>query len=214
MSAIPGDTKILLTDSVNWEVGQQIVITTTSWDNIDRPEDDVLTIKVQGGLCICRAPVQTREESHTLTHTLACFYSQAVEGNKVELTTPVQFHHHATSEYQAEVALLSRRITIQGDAASESGKVGGHLIIYGTKAIGRVSGVRAYRMGQRNQLARYSFHFHMMGPAPDSYFQDCSVQHSYYRCFTIHGTNNTRLSNNVAYDVSGHCAWFPLFYFR
>tara|TARA_R110002050_G_scaffold202207_2_gene337349 strand:- start:566 stop:709 length:144 start_codon:yes stop_codon:yes gene_type:complete len=47
MTAIAGDTKIIVTDNVNWEVGQQVVITTTSWDDWDAPENDLLTIKVR-----------------------------------------------------------------------------------------------------------------------------------------------------------------------
>ena len=127
----------------------------------------------------------------------------AIEGKKIQFTQPLNFFHYAGSEYQAEVGLLSRRILIQGDEASETSKVGGHIQARGPFA--RFSGVQAYRMGQTNVLAKYPFHFHMMGESPTSYFRDCSVEHSYYRCFTVHGTNSTTISRNVAYDVMGHC---------
>tara|TARA_R110002050_G_scaffold202207_2_gene337348 strand:- start:59 stop:487 length:429 start_codon:yes stop_codon:yes gene_type:complete len=133
------------------------------------------------------------------------FLPQAVEGNKIEFTSPLQHYHHASTEYQAEVGLLSRRITIQGDEASENTKKGGHIMVYSNGAIGRFSGVRAYRMGQRNTIARYPFHFHMMKSSPESFVKDCAVHHSFYRCYTVHGTNETLLSRNVAYDVAGHC---------
>jgi hypothetical protein len=41
--------------------------------------------------------------------------------------------------------------------------------------------------------------------ASQSYFQDCSVQSSNFRGYTVHGTNNSRLSRNIAYDVKGMC---------
>lgn len=49
---------------------------------------------------------------------------------------------------------------------------------------GRFRGVAAYRMGQRNMLGGYPFHWHLLGtiPSGSSYAQDCSVYHSYFRC--------------------------------
>lgn len=52
-------------------------------------------------------------------------------------------------------------------------------------------------------ITRYPFHFHMMGTVSDSFFEDCAVQHSFFRAYTVHGTSSSRVSRNVAYDVSG-----------
>ncbi len=38
-----------------------------------------------------------------------------------------------------------------------------------------------------------------------NYIQDCSVTNSNFRGYVVHGTNNTRLSRNVAYNVKGMC---------
>jgi hypothetical protein len=43
----------------------------------------------------------------------------------------------------------------------------------------------------------------MMGTVSDSFFEDCAVQHSFFRAYTVHGTSSSRVSRNVAYDVSG-----------
>ena len=43
----------------------------------------------------------------------------------------------------------------------------------------------------------------MMGTVSDSFFEDCAVQHSFFRAYTVHGTSFSRVSRNVAYDVSG-----------
>ena len=60
-------------------------------------------------------------------------------------------------------------------------------------------------MGQRNVLAAYPFHFHLLGDAYSSYIQDCSVYRSFYRGVVLHGTSHSTISNNVAFDVSGNC---------
>lgn len=52
-------------------------------------------------------------------------------------------------------------------------------------------------------LRRYPFHFHLMGTVADSFFEDCTVQHSFFRAYTVHGTSSSRVSRNVAYDISG-----------
>ena len=168
------DDRILLMDDVNWEVGQQVVIVTSIWEDHWNPQNEVKTIA-------------------------------AIDGRVVQFTDRIEYYHYAGEEYQSEVGLLSRRILIQGDEISETQTphVGGHILSNGE--IARISGVQAYRMGQTNVLAKYPFHFHMMHESPESYFQDCSVYHSYYRCYTVHGTNSTRLSRNVAFDVLGHC---------
>jgi hypothetical protein len=74
------------------------------------------------------------------------------------------------------------------------------------QATGRLSGVQLYRMGQTNVKGRYPIHFHQVGEGGfRSFVQDSSIWHSFYRCVSIHGTNSTRISRNVAHDVSGFC---------
>lgn len=173
--AFAGDDRVQLQSTVNWEVGQSVVITSTSFNNsADNHQYEVRVIK-------------------------------AVQGKLVQFTQPLEYYHYAGAEYQGEVALLSRRITIQGDAASANSKIGGHIIGVGATAQLRVSGVLAFRMGQYNTMARYPFHFHHMKSAPHSYFRDCSVWNSFFRCYTVHGTNDTVLSRNVAFNTIGHC---------
>jgi hypothetical protein len=77
---------------------------------------------------------------------------RAVKNNVVQFTTRIRFYHHAGEEYQTEIGLLSRRIQLEGDEASETDKFGGHLMMMGQ---GRVSGIETNRMGQFNVLGRY-----------------------------------------------------------
>jgi len=68
---------------------------------------------------------------------------------------------------------------------------------------GRFSGVRAYRMGQTNQLARYPYHFHTIGECENCYVHDSSCEHTYYRCVVLHQTSLVDIRSNVAFDVTG-----------
>ncbi len=120
----------------------------------------------------------------------------------MQFTSNTRWYHHASKEYQAEVALLSRRILLQGDSSSDASKFGGHVLITGR---GRISGVEFYRMGQNNTMARYPLHFHLMGSSPTSFMSDNSVHDAYFRCFTIHGTHDTLVTRNVAFNTVGHC---------
>lgn len=60
-------------------------------------------------------------------------------------------------------------------------------------------------MGQTNVLARYPMHFHLIGDCPECYFKHSAIHRSYYRCATIHGTNSTLVTENVAYNIIGYC---------
>lgn len=54
-------------------------------------------------------------------------------------------------------------------------------------------------------MGAYPFHFHMIGNGTGSFLTDNSVYHSYFRCYTVHGTSNSVVKDNVAFDANGHC---------
>ena len=206
-----GDTSLLLQHEVNWEPGQQIVLVTSALrDSRDWHENEVLVVdRVEtslGGI---------NEEVASVVH----------------VTTAISYAHIAQPGYQVEVGLLSRMIVIQGaDDDSEptdsfplgcdlSSSVfgysqapcdnhltgfGGHVMIH-SGGVGQVEGVELFRMGQTNVLGRYPIHFHLLGTCSSCYFKDSSVHRSFYRCISIHGTNEMTVSENVAYDVTGFC---------
>lgn len=124
------------------------------------------------------------------------------DGRRLVLDSPLTFHHYGGPEYQCEVALLSRSILIQGAPSTKASKVGPHIRL---QKPSRIRGVQAFRAGQLNVMGAYPFHFHMVGDGEDSYFTDNSVYQSYYRCYTVHGTNGALVKDNVGFDVNGHC---------
>ncbi|KAJ8606766.1 hypothetical protein CTAYLR_009564 [Chrysophaeum taylorii] len=204
-TAHEGDKMLLIQDEVNWEAGMRVVVTTSQLrDARDWHQNEVSTID------------KVRSASHLAPGATAVY-----------LTTALKYDHWASEEYQAEVGLLSRRIKIQGDDASEPTDAtpsscansdyasfpcenhntgfGGHVIIRNAGAIGRISGTEFFRMGQTNFEGRYPLHWHLTGDAPDSYVRDSSIARSFFKCITLHGANKVRASRNVAFDVIGHC---------
>ncbi|GIW24661.1 G8 domain-containing protein [Meiothermus sp.] len=132
----------------------------------------------------------------------------ALNGNTLTLDQPLQYPHFGQITFgvdqRGEVGLLSRNVVVQGDESSSTTGFGGHIMgMIGSTL--RVSGVELFRMGQLDQLARYPFHWHLMGQAPGQYIKNSSIHQSFNRCVTIHGTSGVEVVGNVAYDNLGHC---------
>lgn len=208
VTAKRGDKMLLLQDPVNWDVGMQIVVTSTQLkDSRDWHQNEVAIVSGVKG-------------NHELGTDITAVY----------LESGLKYDHYGGAEYQAEVGLLERRFVIQGDAKSEpkdqspircsTAEVGslpcadtfltgfgGHVIVQ-SQGVAKISGVEFYRMGMTNFDGRYPIHFHMLGEkGKDSYVRDSSFHRSFYRCATIHGSSRVSISRNVAYDIIGHCLY-------
>ena len=191
MTALVGSTVIYLQQHANWMVGQQIVVLTTVYYDCSAQYRE-----------FCEGYADQNE----IRTIVGVSMNDVTKTYSVKIDKPLIYEHYAGYEYQGEVALLSRRIVVQGSESFDN--FGGHIKMKFGTAQGRFSGVQAINMGQLNILGRYPFHFHMMGEsvgASKSYFQDCSVLNSQFRCYTVHGTNSTRLSRNVAFNATGMC---------
>jgi len=132
----------------------------------------------------------------------------AIVGNTITLNQPLAYPHFGEITFgvdqRGEVGLLSRNILIRGDDSSSSSGFGGHIMAMMGSTM-RVSGVELYRMGQRNLLARYPIHWHLVGRARGQYIKHSSIHDSFNRCVTVHGTNEVEVVGNVAYNALGHC---------
>ena len=203
----PGDTLIFIQDMVNWQPGQTIVVTTTE---IKDSRD------------------YNRNEERIISQVYRTPYSNVAA---VRVTEAFTYKHYGGRAYQAEVALLSRNILIQGDAAGSEPTdtanavcvtlgdsthpcndkyltgYGVHTRMDGPLTTGRFSGVEWFRAGQTNFLGRYGLHYHQIGTnVADGrlWVKDCSVHRSFFRAYAVHGTHNVHLSQNIGYDVIGH----------
>jgi hypothetical protein len=212
-----GESEIYLQECVEWPIGATIVITTThriDWRRHNQNEE----MLIASVTCETIDYLGDGASSHDF--------------GKVTLTAPLAHTHYAArGEYQAEVGLLTRNVLVRGAAADSpptdpqpSGTTcattqftdapcndyyltgyGGHLIMQ-DGATGRLSSAEFHRMGQTNEVGRYPVHLHLLGAAgANSFVSDCSVHESYYRGIVVHGTNETLVTRNVAFDVIGHC---------
>ena len=139
-NVMPGARRIYLQDATNWEVGQRIMVVTSAF--FDRRNNH-------------------QNEFRTIT-AIARHVNDLVggtEGTTIELDEPLSFPHYAGPEYQTEVALLSRRVRIQGAAADSEMDpdtmegFGGQIKVFGG-GVGRFSGIHALRMGATNEIGR------------------------------------------------------------
>jgi len=132
----------------------------------------------------------------------------AIKGNAITLDRPLEYMHFGEITFgvdeRGEVGLLTRNITIQASDDAEKSFFGGHIMaMVGSRMY--VSGVELRRMGQNLTLARYPIHWHLVGEGNGQYIRNSAIHDTYNRCVTVHGTNNLRIENNVAYNNVGHC---------
>ncbi len=177
-NASVGNVIIETVDAVNWRVGDKIVI----------------------------APSGTKAEQAEVRTIVN------ITGHQIRLNSPLNHQHFGridsidgyVVDMRAEVGLLTRDIVLQGDAASESSKNGGHVMIMnGSQA--RVEGVEFYRMGWYGEGARYPLHWHFSGNSYSEYARNNSIHRSFHRGIVTHGSNGIKVISNVAYDVVSHC---------
>ena len=132
----------------------------------------------------------------------------SISGKVITLDQKLEYMHYGQVTFgvdeRGEVGMLSRNIRIQASADAEQSFSGGHVMaMAGSKM--QVSGVEFFRMGQHENLARYPIHWHLVGETQGQYIENSAIHDTYSRCVTVHGTNNVRVQNNVAYNNVGHC---------
>lgn len=196
-TASAGSDTLQLATAVDWREDDRIVIAPTVWrrdaaTSLPVNEAEVVTISsvLAGG--------STLEIESVLRFTHLGTTTNYAAGNGISNErTPW------TLDERAEVGLLTHNIRIQGDTGSAVDGYGGHMMTMEGSTI-HASGLELRRMGQKNKLARYPFHWHLAGEAPGQYIQNSSVYESYNRCVTVHGTHQVRVAGNVCYDFIGH----------
>ncbi len=175
-TAASGSTTLFLSDPMAWRIGDRLVVASTDYD-----------------------PGQAEEAVVT-----------GSSPTSVTLQTPLLHAHYGltqsiagrTLDERAEVGLLTRNITVQGDSQSAAG-FGGHTIVR-QGGVAHVEGVTFFRMGQAGHVARYPMHWHMAGDVSGQYVRDVSIWKTNNRCLTIHGSDNATAQRNVCYDHLGH----------
>ena len=185
-NASVGSNQITLKEAVDWSVGDEIIIT-ASRANWDEAEQKIINT------------ISADKKTITLTTVLEFPHVGVTKSY-----TRNQDGKTWIADIRSEVGLLTRNVKVQGDQGSEVNGFGGHMMIH-SSGIAHVENVELYRMGQKAKLARYPFHWHMLGGLGEGqYFKNSSVHLSYNRAITIHGTESTLVENNFFYDHIGH----------
>lgn len=179
-TAEAGDTRLTLEAPTGWEVGDVIAIASTDFDAHQAEERIVTAVSADG-------------RTVTLDRPLAYMHFGEIQ----------EYEGGRLLDTRAEVALLSRNVTIQGDADSVEDGFGGHTMVMNGAEM-RISGVEFTRMGQEGLLGRYAAHWHMIGDATGQYITDSSFHHLFNRAVTVHGTQFAQIEDTVAYDTIGH----------
>ncbi|MEL6233212.1 MAG: right-handed parallel beta-helix repeat-containing protein, partial [Pseudomonadota bacterium] len=182
-NARAGDTVLSFTEDTGWEVGDKIAIAASGHDYTEDEERTIIGISSDGKTVTLDKPLEF--DHYGVLET----YSNGSETWQVDM--------------RAEVALLTRNVTIQGDENSIFDGFGAHTMVM-NGAEQHISGAEFFRVGQEDILGRYPIHWHMLGDASGQYVTNVSVHNSYQKGSTVHGTSNILYANNVIFDHVGH----------
>ncbi len=124
-----------------------------------------------------------------------------IEGVRITLDKGLSYDHLGTGDFRAEVANLSRNVTIE--SADPKG-VRGHTMYHHGSA-GSVSYAEFRHLGKAGTLGRYSLHFHLCGDSMrGTSVVGASIWDSHNRWLTIHGTNYLVVRDCIGYKSLGH----------
>lgn len=228
-----GGTKLPLEGTAGWSLGDKVVLSRTDFyvDTPLEPHADVLeVIGVNGTLVTVDSLLSEARYAQKQ-------YFDGTGLSTVPTSSPLASHPSLdpsvlpiTLDERAFVGHLTRNIVIESaddDLWNDSG-IGAHVMVRrvddtgGTMGVAHVEGVEFRRVGQRNVLGRYPFHWHMLSyttanlhvspivpatlldDAAGQYVRGCSIFDSENRGVVIHGTNKVEVHDNVLYGIRGH----------
>jgi hypothetical protein len=222
------DTTLVVDRSVNWAVGDQIVLTTTDYlpghsevlDITSISSNNTITFTRDSGNLPC--PISGYTGGACYTHNGQTYdLSSVPKGIGPDKDLSQTCYSSTTTqtrcvETRAAVGLLTRSIrivsggdTIQSPFPAADGCpsyfFGGHTIVRQGFQSFQVQGVEFYQLGEGGRIMHYPVHFHMARQVPSNTFvEDSSVWDSMTRMYTIHATSGVTLARNVGFLSIGH----------
>ncbi|XP_060573258.1 fibrocystin-L-like isoform X2 [Ruditapes philippinarum] len=217
-TATSGSSTLELQNPVEWNVGDEIVIASTSHKHSQSENEkkkitnislDKRTLTLDSALEATHwgtqetfdgTTVEFRAEVGLLTHNVV------VRGN-----TDAQWEQEIkaceagfdTGEFVTQTCFLGRF----GDEIGSSqfgGMILVHAPVYNThEAQAKISYTEVTFAGQAFRLGRYPVHFHLNGDMSTSYVRGCGIHHTFNRAVNIHGTHNTLIEKTVIYNIMG-----------
>jgi len=224
----PGASKLVVEGVVDWQNGDDIVITST--DYLPSHAERLIvngTPTASGG----KSTVEFTNANPNVTGLQWPHNGDKFDLSKKSHPQIVRLGLNISSaDTRASVGLLSHNIRIvsEGDTAPTApqyattfppeptdGSVGyffgGHTIVRQGFLSYQVQGVEFYQLGQGGAIMHYPVHFHMArqtravsATEPTTFVKDSSVWDSMTRWMVIHATQGVRLARNVGYESIGH----------
>lgn len=219
-----GSTSLTLNETVLWNVGDEIIVGPT--DFYEAANGASITQKVNltsvGGTNVGLNAGLNAHRWGQLQYATNTGMSLSPAGT---VTPPAASGFTPTVlDERAPVGNLTRNIVIEApaDALWNNDGFGVHIMVMRTgtgmgmcaanQGCAHLDGVEIRRGGQRGEVGRYPFHWHMLSyegsnTLPDAtgqYIRNSTINESMNRGIVIHGTNGVEVSNNVVYKVRGH----------
>ena len=130
-TAAAGTTSLCFTQSVDWDVGSQVVVTSSSFDMNEAEQRSITSLSASGRCITFDTPLSYEHLGE----------ARIFDGRAVEM--------------RAEVGLLSRNVVVQGDEWSPLDRHGGLIMLYSHEGlyrdnslVGRMSDIELRYMGQ------------------------------------------------------------------
>lgn len=207
-----GDTEIEVSESVDWQVGDEIVLAPTDYYRAGLNLEAVTQIFTLSNVDGNNLTISTASQAFHWGVMQYVSESGIVE-NQSEMASPHVSGVPMQLDERAEIGVLTRNIVVQApdDELWSSQGFGVHTMIM-PMGIGHAEGVEFKRAGQAGRIQRYAWHWHMKNITLPNYLEvnsgdyikNSSVNESRNRGIVIHGTWHTEVSNNVVYNIRGH----------
>ncbi|XP_068039311.1 fibrocystin isoform X2 [Anomalospiza imberbis] len=208
-SANASDTRLVLQEPVDWQPGDEILVGSSGHGDAQQQEEVAVV--------------------------------QSVNNMELHLRSPLRYPHSVGEEWgngqalplSAVVALISRRVVVQGNVTLERmshlrqcANAGHSGCLYkkserqlGSRDLGAIVVVEAFQ-GQASRLQLEGVQFRHVGQAfrhhcsaltvtgntwmADSYIRGCCVLDSFGQGLRLSGISNLSVDSNVFYNISGH----------
>ena len=172
----------MLTEPVDWSVGDEIGIASTDFNHNHSESRRIKKIGADFKTIVIDAPLVYRHYS------------------------AIEKYDSNSFPMQCEVGLLTRNILFKGtyDDSSVSHKYGAHLMLHMPGSIGRITYTEFKYVGQGTTIGRYPMHFHRIDDASESFVIGNAVHESWARVVAIHDSHFLTVQKNVGYKIFGH----------
>ncbi|KAM3142669.1 hypothetical protein pb186bvf_005328 [Paramecium bursaria] len=178
-----GENQLLLDESVNWNIGDQIVVTSSDFDYKQSEIKIIIDIQQYNRLLIVDTPFQYQHYSNIEQ------YDDQLFQNKVE------------------VGVLTRNIKIQGDQSKYLNNYGFNFKIYGSSTQNTLIQIQYTEFmngGQTYYQGRYPIYLKQNNDLSGSFLIGNSIHNNNARCIVLNQVQNILIQNNICYNTKGH----------